>query len=260
MTGPNDANVSTDVENDVYPRMSYLSEVPSISTTLNLNWFREFAYFEITGGPAGQLGESVYERYWNNYIQSLYSPFARKVTAYFNLDSEDLRKISFDDLVFLNNAYYRIIKVYDAPLNDIATVKVDLVKILDSVIIENNGTPTDTGGGIDPDVPTGGGGTDIPVDEDDIWSGNDTNYGDNNGTWGNPTSQLRIYQLQACINPGDNVYAYYQSVTALAPSDAVEISGAIHADICYQVIGESTQPPTSAILQVYADCNECQNA
>lgn len=174
---------NNDYEMDEYPRMTYLSAFPSSTTTLNLNWFRDTPYFP---NGAGQEGQSVYERYWNQYVQELYSPLSRVLTAYFNLDSQDLRELSFDDLIFLNNAYYRVLKVYDAPLAETSTVKVDLVKILEAVTVANDGDPTPGGGGIDDVIVTGGGGSPAPADANQVWGTNDNNYGVAPGTWGNP--------------------------------------------------------------------------
>tara|TARA_R110000772_G_scaffold220488_4_gene330979 strand:+ start:4318 stop:6696 length:2379 start_codon:yes stop_codon:yes gene_type:complete len=124
-------NVTGSNNNDQYPCASYLTEIPSIATSLNLNWNRTFAYFELDGGPAGTLGESVYERYWKAYIGNIYSPDARKLTAYFNLNSEDLRNLTFDDVIFIKDSYWRLNKIYDAPLGEVATLKCELIKILD---------------------------------------------------------------------------------------------------------------------------------
>ena len=232
--GANDLGVITKIHNTVdYPRMSYLTEIPSLNTSLNLNWFREQGWFRLSGGPEGNLGESVYERFWNTYIQSLYSPLARKLTAYFTLDSQDLRKVSFDDLIFIQNAWWRVLKIYDAPLTDISTVKVDLIKILDEEIFANSATPTDTGAGIDDVVVTGGGGSVTG------------------------TSVPRIYAVQNCINPGDFIYAYYQSINALLPGDSVQLSGIIHAGECYTIVAQAAVSPTTAIIAVFPDCLSC---
>ena len=219
---------TTDIHNTTnYPRFTPYSVFPTTAATINLNWFRETPYFT---GPND--GKSVYEEYWNQYIQELYSKDARVMTAYFNLDSQDMRILSFDDLIFIKNAYWRILKVYDAPLAEVATVKVDLVKILDTVTFANSGNPTPSGGGIDDVVVTGGGGTP-------------------------GSSTLRLYALQSCVNPGDFVYAYYQSATALTAGQSVTCSGVTHAGICYEVIDITTQPPTTAILDVFPDCLSC---
>ena len=232
--GPNDAGVTTKIHNTTnYPRMSYLSEIPSLGTTLNLNWFREVGWFTLSGGPEGSLGESVYERYWNSYIQSLYSPLARKLTGYFTIDSQDLRKVSFDDLIFIKNSYWRVLKIYDAPLTDVSTVKVDLIKILDSEIFENTAQPTDTGQGIDNVVITGGGGS--PAE---------------------PPAPYMYYEVKPCINPGDPSYIT-RHTTTLSIGDSVKMSGIAHVDICYEVIAVATAPYETVVLEVFPDCLSC---
>lgn len=119
-----------------YPRASYLTEIPTedspTNTTLNLNWNVQFSYFRTYQGDEGLLGQSVYDRYWANYIANQYSPNARKMTAYFNLSSEDLRTLTFDDIVWIKDTYWRIQKVFDAPLGEVATIKVELIKILET--------------------------------------------------------------------------------------------------------------------------------
>ena len=218
--------------NQGYPRATPYSEFPTTSTTLNLNWFREAPLF-----PNGEalLGESVYERYWNQYVQELYSPLSRILSAYFNLDSQDLRTISFDDVIFIQNAYYRVLKIYDAPLTDIQTVKVDLVKILSTLTFPNGGDPTPSGGGIDDVIVTGGGGSPIPE----------------------PDPIERVYVLQTCVNPGDFKYGSWSSVDPLTGGQAVNIAGAPNVGVCYQVIDLSIQPATDTIIEVYPDCVTC---
>jgi len=255
-TLPNDekyyiSDGTTQVQKDVYPRFTQSSGFPSSATTVNLNWFRDTPL----APSLLNLGESVYEKYWNKYIQELYSPLARVVTAYFNLDSNDLRVLSFDDLIFIKNAYYRVLKVYDASLSETATVRVDLVKILETQTFANNGTPTGDGGGIDDVIVTGGGGTPVEPPGDDVWSGNDTNYGDNDNTWGNPTGSSFYHTVQACINPGDTFVAKHSSLIAIG--DSVKMSGVIHVDICYEVIAHTVAPEDTTVLETFADCFSC---
>ena len=114
-----------------YPRASYLTDIPTLATTVNLNWNKQYAYYSSDAGTdTGQNGKDVFTLYWKDYIDSQFSPQARKMTAYFNLDNEDLRTLTFDDVVFIKDAYWRIQKVYDAPLGEVATVKVELIKLL----------------------------------------------------------------------------------------------------------------------------------
>jgi len=114
----------TSISMNTYPCATPYSEFLTTPSTLNLNW-------NIESDFVGEiLGESVYTRYWNSYIQDLYSPEARIMTAYFKIDAQDLRDLTFDDIIFIKDTYWRVQKIYDAPLTDIDVVKVDLIKLV----------------------------------------------------------------------------------------------------------------------------------
>jgi hypothetical protein len=112
-----------------YARMTYVSEFLPVGNSLNLNW-------EIEPGrwikpPISTNGLDVFTRFWQEYIESNYNPLARKLTAYFVLDSQDL-KVEFKDNIFIRDAWYRLLKIIDAPLNGINRVKVELIKLLEA--------------------------------------------------------------------------------------------------------------------------------
>jgi len=114
---------------DYYPMVSHISDFPILGSSLDLNWQREEGYI-LFGKNGNGLGSSVYDTYWSNYIQSLYNKSARKVTAYFVLNAQDLVDFSFDDVIFVKDAYYYVEKIYDVPLGEKSSVKVELVKLL----------------------------------------------------------------------------------------------------------------------------------
>lgn len=121
---------ATIVNTTSYPRATYISDLPSVSDTINLNWKKDISYFSNAGGPVDNLSKDVYELYWNDYIEELYSADARLMTAYFNIGADDLRELTFDDVIFIKDSYWRVQKIYDATLDEISTVKVDLVKLI----------------------------------------------------------------------------------------------------------------------------------
>jgi len=114
-----------------YPAVTYSNEWPLTDDGILLSWFNDVDYWgtNVTGFPT-QLGSSMYERYWNTYIQSLYNKNARRVTGTFILNNVDLQNFSFDDVIFLDGNYYRPEKVIDAPIGEKAPVKVQLIKLL----------------------------------------------------------------------------------------------------------------------------------
>jgi hypothetical protein len=114
---------------DDYPMVSFYEDFPNTSSSLNLNWQKETGYIEHNINN-GLLGQSVYDRYWNDYINSLYDGFARRITAYFILDDVDLLDFSFDDVIRVKNAYYYVSKITDAVIGKKSSVKVELIKLL----------------------------------------------------------------------------------------------------------------------------------
>lgn len=118
-----------------YPMISPYNEFPLSASTIDFNWQREpgFIQFDLHNE---NIGSSMYDVYWSSYINSLYDKWARRVTAYFVLNAEDLINFSFDDVVFVKDAYYYVEKIYDVPMGEKASVKVDLIKLLTKNVIE----------------------------------------------------------------------------------------------------------------------------
>ena len=114
-----------------YPMISPYNEFPISATTIDFNWQREEGFIKY-GLHNEFVGSSMYDVYWSSYINSLYDKWARRVTAYFVLNAEDLINFSFDDVIFIKDAYYYVEKIYDVPMGEKASVKVDLIKLLDN--------------------------------------------------------------------------------------------------------------------------------
>ena len=127
-----------------FPMVGFYEEFPNTPNTLNLNWQIETGYIDQTLNPNDPLvGQSCYDEYWSQYINSLYSKWGRRVTVYVEISSEDLRDFSFDDLIFIKDTYYYVEKIYDAPVGQDALVKVDLIKIETAVNIDIQIPPDD---------------------------------------------------------------------------------------------------------------------
>jgi hypothetical protein len=114
-----------------YPLASYLSDFPSTPTSLNLNWEIEPGRWPDQANPDGLNGEDVYTRYWQGYIESVYSSEARKMTATFVLDANDLG-VDFNDTIFIKDSWWRILKINNAPLTGINPIQVELIKVFDA--------------------------------------------------------------------------------------------------------------------------------
>ena len=120
---------------DYYPLVSYYNEWPMTVDSEVLNWNVDVPYWgQNVGGYNGLITQnSLYTEYWSNYINSLYDKNARRITAYFTLNNVDLQTFSFDDVIFVDGAYYRPEKINDAQIGVTGPVKVQLIKLLDFV-------------------------------------------------------------------------------------------------------------------------------
>ena len=168
----------------------------------------------------------------------MYSPLARVFTGYFNLDSNDLRTLSFDDVIFIQNAYYRVLKVYDAPITDIQTVKVDLVKILDTVTFANGGDPDPAGGGIDDIVAVGSGGSQIDPP---------------------PPPPPTDYYFVASDCDGVLSNIVVKANTNYSIGTVVNVSGSGYVGTCWTLVDYSVAPEDATVLDAFASCAECQS-
>ena len=112
-----------------YPMVSPYSDFPISSTTLDISWQREPGYVQFGLDRFG-FGTSVYSSYWSGYIDLLYNKWSRKVSAYFKLNSTDLQDFTFDDVIFVKNAYYYVVGIYEVPIGRSELVRVDLIKLI----------------------------------------------------------------------------------------------------------------------------------
>lgn len=90
----------------------------------DLNWAPESPLQLIQSQPINNL----FNLYWRQYLNGLYSPQARIMEAYFVLDLSDVQSFSFADLVWVKNTWWRILTIEDYKLGDAESVKVTLMK------------------------------------------------------------------------------------------------------------------------------------
>ncbi len=113
---------------DNYPLVSPYESFPQTADGLNLNWSNDIQYWGTSIAGYNQQGQTLFSKYWSNYIANLYNKFARRVTAYFILNSVDLQTFQFSDVIFVDGVYYRAEKIENAPIGEKTAVKVQLLK------------------------------------------------------------------------------------------------------------------------------------
>jgi len=93
----------------------------------DLNWAPESPLQLIQSNPINNL----FNLYWREYLNGLYSPQARILEAYFALDLADVSGFTFADLVWVRNTWWRILKIEDYKLGVTESVKVTLIKYIE---------------------------------------------------------------------------------------------------------------------------------
>ena len=116
-----------------YPLVSPYENWPIQTDSLNLNFSNDTRYYisPFPGAGYNQQGPTLYDEYWSRYINSLYNKFSRRLTATFTLNNVDLQTFAFNDIVFINGAYFRPEKIIDVQVGATTEVKCQLITLKD---------------------------------------------------------------------------------------------------------------------------------
>jgi len=113
-----------------YPITSSFDRFPFTSTAFDLSWtnVRQF-WVENTTTGAGRTNITAYNSYWGTWFDSIFNPYSRLMTATFALNSNDFKTLRFNDKIFVRDAWWFPLKIYDFVLGEESAVRVDLLKI-----------------------------------------------------------------------------------------------------------------------------------
>jgi hypothetical protein len=93
----------------------------------DLNFAPETPLHIITGNPYSNL----FNLYFREYLNEIYSPQARFMEAYFALTLADILQFKFKDKIWIKDSYWRILEIADYKVGRNDVTKVRLIKILD---------------------------------------------------------------------------------------------------------------------------------
>lgn len=115
----------------VVPILNHYSNAYPNVTDFDLNWSPEIPphVSTVQGNPINNL----FNVYWRNYMNDLYSPEGRIMEAFFALDLNDILTFSFADKIWIQDAYWRILEISDYKVGLKESTKVKLIKYLDQV-------------------------------------------------------------------------------------------------------------------------------
>jgi len=118
------AGVESVVQVGIPTLSNYSNAFPSFDD-FDLNWAPEVPPFIIQTNPYNNL----FNLYWRNYMNEIYSPEARIMEAFFALDLSDILTFEFNDVVYVNNAQWRILDITDYKVGQFESTKVKLIKV-----------------------------------------------------------------------------------------------------------------------------------
>ena len=123
----------TQVEWNTYPAVNHLSRLEQVNGTelSDLN-FRPYWDFFISNNTIVQpySSYSLYNSFWEEYINSIYSSEARRLKGRFYLEPKDIGEINLSDKIYMKDNFWRIEKITDADLVNPKLVEVSLIKEL----------------------------------------------------------------------------------------------------------------------------------
>ena len=119
--------VEVPVNSTYYTLSNYSSSLVDIYD-YDLNFAPEVPPFPIVANPYNNL----FNAYWRNSFNELYSPDARIMEASFALDLNDILTFQFSDIIYINDAQWRILEIQDYKVGAFESTKVKLMKYLNS--------------------------------------------------------------------------------------------------------------------------------
>jgi hypothetical protein len=115
----------------VIPILNHYSDAYPTLTDFDLNWAPETPphFSTVSSNPYNNL----FNTYWRNYMNELYSPEGRIMEAFFALDLKDILTFSFADKIWIQDSYWRILEISDYKVGLQESTKVKLIKFLDQI-------------------------------------------------------------------------------------------------------------------------------
>jgi hypothetical protein len=121
----------------VAPILNHYEFIQPFFNSLDLNWAPEVPLYIQGLNPVNNL----FNVYWRDYLNQLYSPNARIMECYLALDLADILSFTFADRIWITNAWWRILDISDYKVGSAEVTKVTLLKLIDAVP-ETTATPS----------------------------------------------------------------------------------------------------------------------
>lgn len=122
---------TTQFEWTTYPCVSHLSsldiQLPNLVSDLNFGSTFDF-FGNYNPYPVQNTPFTLYNLFWEDYVDNQYSNETRRLTGRFFLRPQDIYDISLTDKVYVKDSFYRIEKINEADLVNEKLTEVSLIK------------------------------------------------------------------------------------------------------------------------------------
>lgn len=122
---------TTPVQLTTYPCVSHLSsldiQIPDLVSDLNFKSTFDF-FGNSNNQPVQFTPFNLYNLYWEDYVENLYSPETRRLTCRVFLSPLDIYETSLRDKIFIKDSYYFIEKINEGDLVNKKLTEVMLIK------------------------------------------------------------------------------------------------------------------------------------
>ncbi len=125
------ASGSTAVQQTTYPCVSHLSsldiQIPDLVSDLNFGGTFDFFGFN-NNQPVQFTRYNIFDTWWSNYIDNIYSPETRRLTCRVFFNPIDVYETTLKDKVFVKDAFWTIERINEADLVNRKITEVSLIK------------------------------------------------------------------------------------------------------------------------------------
>jgi archaellin len=119
--------VAEDATFTIIPLLSHYKSIPTEIGTNDLNFGQEIPPHPIEAMPLNTL----FDRYWRQYISELYDSEQKIMEAYFKLSVTDVFGLKFNDKIWVKDSFWRVIELTDYIVADEQVTKCKLIRLLD---------------------------------------------------------------------------------------------------------------------------------
>ena len=115
---------------NTYPLLSNFTQYPFNTSAIDISWTNSRQFWDPAAvGFDGRTNRTSYSEYWSGWFTNTYDAYSRTMEATFVLDYDDVKELSFNDKIFVKDAWWLPTKIENFVLGAKSSTKVVLQKL-----------------------------------------------------------------------------------------------------------------------------------